>query len=82
MTPRYDRDADPAALKGKRIAVIGYGSQGRAHALNLRDSGHDVVVGLRDGSSSRGAAMSRSYLRTAVCTNSASSSITLAARSS
>src|SRR5437868_7887424 len=37
------------ALKGKRIAVLGYGSQGRAHALNLRDSGLDVVVGLRAG---------------------------------
>src|SRR5690242_10670198 len=37
------------ALKGKRIAVLGYGSQGRAHALNLRDSGLDVVVGLRRG---------------------------------
>ena len=40
-------DADPGVLQGKRIAVIGYGSQGRAHALNLRDSGHDVAVGLR-----------------------------------
>jgi len=49
----YDRDADPDALKGKAIAVLGYGSQGHAHTLNLRDSGHDVVVGLRAGSSSR-----------------------------
>ena len=49
----YDTDADPAALRGKTIAVIGYGSQGHAHALNLRDSGHDVVVGLPAGSRSR-----------------------------
>jgi ketol-acid reductoisomerase len=47
----YDTDADPAALRGKKIAVIGYGSQGHAHALNLRDSGLDVVVGLRKGKS-------------------------------
>jgi ketol-acid reductoisomerase len=43
----YDRDADPAALEGKTIAVIGYGSQGHAHALNLHDSGLKVVVGLQ-----------------------------------
>jgi ketol-acid reductoisomerase len=41
------QDIDPRALSGVRIAVIGYGSQGRAHALNLRDGGHDVVLGLR-----------------------------------
>jgi ketol-acid reductoisomerase len=49
----YDADANPDALKGKTIAILGYGSQGHAHALNLRDSGYDVVVGLRPGSSSR-----------------------------
>jgi ketol-acid reductoisomerase len=43
----YDKDADMGVLKGKRIAVIGYGIQGRAQALNLRDSGADVIVGLR-----------------------------------
>src|SRR5260221_10847101 len=43
------KDVDKKALRGKRIAVLGYGSQGRAHALNLRDSGRDVVVGLRKG---------------------------------
>ena len=43
------KDVDKKALKGARIAVLGYGSQGRAHALNLRDSGHDVVVGNRRG---------------------------------
>ena len=42
----WEADVNADALKGKRIAVLGYGSQGRAHALNLRDSGCDVVVGL------------------------------------
>ncbi len=45
----YDKDADLELLKGKKVAVIGYGSQGHAHALNLKDSGIDVVVGLRKG---------------------------------
>jgi ketol-acid reductoisomerase len=48
----YDADADLDLLSGKTVAVIGYGSQGHAHALNLRDSGVSVVVGLRPGSSS------------------------------
>ena len=52
----YEKDADRSALEGQRIAVLGYGSQGHAHALNLRDSGHDVRVGLREGSRSRTAA--------------------------
>src|SRR5258706_14476218 len=43
------RDVDKKALKGARIAVLGYGSQGRAHALNLKDSGFNVVVGVRKG---------------------------------
>src|SRR6266508_4584973 len=43
----YDKDVDPRALRGKTIAVIGYGSQGHAHAQNLRDSGHEVIVGLQ-----------------------------------
>ena len=47
MQAFYDADIDRHALDGKTIAIIGYGSQGRAHALNLRDSGQDVVVGLR-----------------------------------
>jgi ketol-acid reductoisomerase len=46
----YDNDADLSILQGKKIAVIGYGSQGHAHALNLHDSGLDVRVGLRPGS--------------------------------
>jgi ketol-acid reductoisomerase len=49
----YDADANPDALKGKTIAILGYGSQGHAHALNLKESGYDVVVGLRPDSSSR-----------------------------
>src|SRR4029077_18436575 len=55
MTARmyYDDDANPKALKGKTVAIIGYGSQGHAHALNLRDSGVNVVVGLAPGSRSR-----------------------------
>ena len=48
----FERDIDPAPLAGKRVAVIGYGNQGRAQALNLHDSGIDVVVALRDGSPS------------------------------
>jgi ketol-acid reductoisomerase len=48
----YDKDADPKALRGKTIAVIGYGSQGHAHAQNLKDSGHNVVIGLAKGSKS------------------------------
>ncbi|HLG22412.1 MAG TPA: ketol-acid reductoisomerase [Candidatus Manganitrophaceae bacterium] len=47
----YDQDADMAMLKGKKVAIIGYGSQGHAHALNLIDSGIEVVVGLREGRS-------------------------------
>jgi len=49
----YDADANPDALAGKTIAILGYGSQGHAHALNLKESGNDVVVGLRADSSSR-----------------------------
>jgi len=49
----YESDADPRLLKGRKVAILGYGSQGHAHALNLSESGIDVRVGLRDGSSSR-----------------------------
>ena len=52
----YDDDADLSALDGKTVAILGFGSQGHAHALNLRDSGVDVVVGLREGSASAGKA--------------------------
>ena len=49
----YDDDADLSVIQSQKVAVIGYGSLGHAHALNLRDSGVDVTVGLREGSSSR-----------------------------
>ncbi|MEJ7893669.1 MAG: ketol-acid reductoisomerase [Solirubrobacteraceae bacterium] len=52
----YDDDADLALLGGKTVAIIGYGSQGHAHSLNLKDSGVDVVVGLREDSASVAAA--------------------------
>ena len=48
----YENDGDLSVLAGKKVAIIGYGSQGHAHALNLRDSGVDVVVGLRPTSKS------------------------------
>src|SRR5678815_2858331 len=53
MDMLHDGDIDLAPLSGKRVAIIGYGNQGRAQALNLKDSGVDVVVGLRDSSPSR-----------------------------
>ena len=49
----YEKDTDPSIIRGRKVAIIGYGSQGHAHALNLKDSGVDVVVGLREGSSSK-----------------------------
>ncbi|HIQ51211.1 MAG TPA: ketol-acid reductoisomerase, partial [Nautiliaceae bacterium] len=48
----YDKDCDLNIIKNKKVAVIGFGSQGHAHALNLRDSGVDVVIGLKKGSTS------------------------------
>jgi ketol-acid reductoisomerase len=55
---RYDADADIGLIRGKKVAIIGYGSQGHAHALNLRDSGVQVKVGLAEGSRSRAKAES------------------------
>src|SRR5881409_2211120 len=49
----YEKDADAALVAGRKVAIIGYGSQGHAHALNLKESGIDVRVGLREGSSSK-----------------------------
>ena len=48
----YDKDADLSLIQSRKVAIIGYGSQGHAHALNLKDSGVDVMVGLREDSSS------------------------------
>jgi ketol-acid reductoisomerase len=52
-TVYYEADADRSLIQGRKVAIIGYGSQGHAHALNLRDSGVDVRVGLREGSASK-----------------------------
>ena len=52
----YDQDVNWEVMKGKTVAIIGYGSQGHAHALNLKESGVDVVVGLYEGSKSKAAA--------------------------
>ncbi len=49
----YEADADRSIIQGRKVAILGYGSQGHAHALNLKESGVDVIVGLREGSSSR-----------------------------
>ncbi|WP_217134395.1 ketol-acid reductoisomerase [Leucobacter chinensis] len=49
----YDNDADLSIIQGKKVAVVGYGSQGHAHAMNLRDSGVEVTIALKDGSKSR-----------------------------
>jgi ketol-acid reductoisomerase len=52
MNVYYDKDADLSLIQGKKVCILGYGSQGHAHANNLKDSGVDVVVGLREGSGS------------------------------
>ena len=57
----YEKDCGREYLEGKTVAVIGYGSQGHAHALNLRDSGYQVVVGLYEGSKSAQAAKEAGY---------------------
>ena len=58
-TVYYDTDADLSLIQARKIAVLGYGSQGHAHALSLRDSGCEVRVGLPDGSKSRAARRGR-----------------------
>ena len=67
MRVYYDKDADLARLEGKTVAVLGYGSQGHAHSLNLRDSGVDVVVGpapgLADGEEGQGRGAARAVGR-------------------
>jgi ketol-acid reductoisomerase len=62
----YDDDADLSVIQGKKVAVIGYGSQGHAHALNLRDSGVDVRVGLAEGSKSKAKAEAEGLTVTSV----------------
>ena len=52
MNIYYDKDADLSIVKNKKVAIIGFGSQGHAHANNLKDSGVDVIIGLHDGSKS------------------------------
>ena len=52
MKVYYDNDADLSIIRGKKVTIVGYGSQGHAHALNLKDNGVDVTVGLREGSAS------------------------------
>jgi len=69
----YDKDADLAHLEGKTIAMIGYGSQGHAHALNLKDNGQNVVVGLYPESKSRPEKRTRLTPCTTCCRPSASS---------
>ena len=59
----YNADCDINVLKGKTVAIIGYGSQGHAHALNLHDSGVNVIVGLYEGSKSAERARKRSEER-------------------
>ncbi len=58
MKVYYDKDCDLSLIKGRKVSIIGYGSQGHAHACNLHDSGVDVTVGLREGSASRAKAES------------------------
>ena len=57
----YDRDADLGALKGKKVAIIGYGSQGHAQAQNLRDSGVDVIVAELEGTPNYKLALSHKF---------------------
>ena len=52
MQVYYDKDCDLSLVQGKKVAIVGYGSQGHAHANNLKDSGVDVTVALRPGSAS------------------------------
>ncbi len=57
----YDDNADLSIIQGRKVAVIGYGSQGHAHAMNLRDSGVDVRIGLKEGSKSRAKAEAEGF---------------------
>ncbi len=66
MNIYYEKDTDLSLIKGERVAIIGYGSQGHAHANNLRDSGVEVVVGLRSGSPSEAKALRSGHAVTSV----------------
>jgi hypothetical protein len=61
MKAFYDKDANPDLIRQKKVAIIGYGSQGHAHALNLKDSGVEVTVGLRADSTSRRVQRPKAY---------------------
>jgi len=60
----YDKDCDLSLVKGRTVAIIGYGSQGHAHALNLHDSGVKVVVGLRKGGAKNDRSLRKLRLKT------------------
>jgi ketol-acid reductoisomerase len=77
MQVYYDKDADLNIIKGKKVAIIGYGSQGHAHANNLQDSGVDVIVGLRTNSSSVAKAEARGLKVTNVADAVASADIVM-----
>ena len=72
MKVYYDKDADLSLIKGKKVTIVGYGSQGHAHALNLNDSGVKVTVGVRKSGASWNKAstvpLAFSYLYGASCT--------------
>ena len=71
----YEKDADASIIAGRKVAILGYGSQGHAHALNLKDSGVDVRVGLREGSSSAAKAKEAGLAVTDVATASAEADV-------
>lgn len=58
---KYDKDCNQDLIKGKKVAIVGYGSQGHAHALNLRDNGIEVIIGLKEGSPSRAKAEGHNF---------------------
>jgi ketol-acid reductoisomerase len=68
MRVYYDRDADLNLIKGKKVLIVGYGSQGHAHALNLKDSGvKEVAIALRKGSAALATPCARSISAAAAC---------------
>lgn len=77
MDAKRDSEIDPSPLAGKRVAILGYGNQGRAQALNLRDSGIDLVVGLRSGSASEARAASEGISTTSLKDAAASADIVM-----